>query len=704
MYKYQSPLEMSRQYLLSKWGNFLPEELQAIERAKSIGANEDVYIPAVALNRMKKEDTELGRQYDDYKKSPTTFMSNFKSQYGEWDKWIVGKVLWFVQNAIVDVAETGEELGKAALNPIDTAKGLLSMGKALDIRESNKEAKEMRSALWKTVTDNFGTVEKMKETFYENPFDVLSILVPPVAAAWKVAGVGKLAWTISKAANVVSEWGKLGKVAWGAAKAGLLWAEKTINWLKTYANIDNYIMGKMMKAPWAMISWGQDALGTIVYWNKWGRIMKSTAESTQDTARIAEQTKYGNMTPEQIGKLPDEMIWKVKEWEQVAMKEAWSEVASEWPKQIVPNEAGAVFNKNAFEWFTFWPSKGDWLLSIKYADDAAEVSQDITSVEKKINQAFKESKLTKEWLLQPVNAKQLEIFRSKLDEIASSSDWVPKRMVDVLAGEIRGIQNRTFPKIEKVRKEFSDAYTKIGTLQSEIGKATKDSTIYKRMSTLINDTGLDKETIDFFATKTGVNLEDVAVALSNKDIMGRMGKTPFFTGIIGWGAASFFTWNPAWLISTIWTVALTSPALLYNIAKFTWPKKAAIIRGIADATGATTEAVTGMMDKISKAADASKYTKTVSAARTVGKYAGKTGKAANRPAWYALMQRIYERIKNSDEAAGVSEQREDLQGQMQSIGEMQVQGMQQPQEQQPSQPTQNYGDSGLKYKWEAFNL
>lgn len=106
-------------------------------------------------------------------------------------------------------------------------------------------------------------------------------------------------------------------------------------------------------------------------------------------------------------------------------------------------------------------------------------------------------------------------------------------MVDVIAGEIRGIQNRTFPKIEKVRADFKKAYDKVATLQSEIGKATKDSTIYKRMATLINDTGLNKETIDFFATKTGVNLEDVAVALSNKDLLGRMGKTPFFTGIIG---------------------------------------------------------------------------------------------------------------------------------------------------------------------------
>jgi hypothetical protein len=106
-------------------------------------------------------------------------------------------------------------------------------------------------------------------------------------------------------------------------------------------------------------------------------------------------------------------------------------------------------------------------------------------------------------------------------------------MSNVLAGEIRGIQNRTFTKLDTVRKQFSDAYEKIGTLQSEIGKATKDSTIYKRVGTLINDTGLDKETIEFFAKKTGVNLEDVAVALNNKDIMGRMGKTPFFTGIAG---------------------------------------------------------------------------------------------------------------------------------------------------------------------------
>jgi hypothetical protein len=63
------------------------------------------------------------------------------------------------------------------------------------------------------------------------------------------------------------------------------------------------------------------------------------------------------------------------------------------------------------------------------------------------------------------------------------------------------------------------------------------------------------------------------------------------------------------------------------------------------------------------------------------------------------MQRIYERIKNSEEAAGVSEQREELQGQMQSIGDMQVEGLQQPQEQQPTQQTApDYGDSGLKYK------
>ena len=87
------------------------------------------------------------------------------------------------------------------------------MGKALDFRDSNKEAKEMRSALWKTVTDNFGTVEKMKETFYENPFDVLSILVPAVGAVGKAGKVGKIAKTVAKAADTVSDLGMAGKVA-----------------------------------------------------------------------------------------------------------------------------------------------------------------------------------------------------------------------------------------------------------------------------------------------------------------------------------------------------------------------------------------------------------------------------------------------------------------------------------------------------------
>lgn len=173
---------------------------------------------------------------------------------------------------------------------------------------------------------------------------------------------------------------------------------------------------------------------------------------------------------------------------------------------------------------------------MKISDDVGELTPDTVQAQDSINEAFRLSGLKKDNWLENFDVKQAEKFKSELENAISSGklSQPAANAVTRFTKWFKDIEEKVYPEIGNVKKKFKEAAEFTDTMVKEIGSSkSKDSTIANNLSKVITESGLSKETIDFIASKTGTNLEDVAIALKGKDVMGRAGSSSLFGTMIG---------------------------------------------------------------------------------------------------------------------------------------------------------------------------
>lgn len=128
---------------------------------------------------------------------------------------IAKDVAKFFINVPADSLEVVEELGRAALNPIDTVSGLVKTGKGLSDKAvfsvanaiarqfggkdvpPTEEAK-MIDAIGDKIKQDYGTAGKFKKAVVENPADVLLTVMGGLGVAKDVAKANNLTNAVSK--------------------------------------------------------------------------------------------------------------------------------------------------------------------------------------------------------------------------------------------------------------------------------------------------------------------------------------------------------------------------------------------------------------------------------------------------------------------------------------------------------------------------
>lgn len=696
--QYISPLEKAKKYLSTQ--QFDASDDSFIEQAKKSWYSEDAYLPAIASKKMRQQDAELQSKYTQYKESPTTFMSNFKSEYGKEDRWPVWATLGFVWNTIMDLWENVEEIGSMAAHPIETAKWLGNIV---------AHPVDTSKALWWAVKENFGSIEKAKETFYENPFDVLSILIP----AAKLGKAGKLAtlakdasglWKVTEAAKAGQYWAKLGK----AASATAWFVSKHEELIGKLADISNWDIN-IAKAATKWISWAAsvwtDFASSLMFWAEWKDVLKNLLSRTKTDVGRESLSKYKQMSEE----------WIIKEFEggmATTEKYARTELdnAAKQSAELTPISWGMV-SENLYKWETLkapfqkWgtmfteykfgdASKGEY---INVAEKWVKQSAEAIEAQDTINKVMKEMKMPKNWLDNFSPTKSQNVITKLDDAVKWRLKWVAlsengQNLVKNYIKWMKEAQNTSFPLIKRAREGFKEFSDFSDELASETSLSARQSIIAKRIASAWNKETL-QSAIKYLQKRWWVNLTDMATAIASKKLVWRGSMIALWAG---WLTALT---NPMYLVGAIGYTALTSPAMIYQIAQKTgslraiktmWVEKLA---GISKKLWVTPEEMRKAMINAYTAKDWKAF---VNLAKQVGKWT-----LDRRSLW--LIERMLKWIQEQ-----YSNQSDKLNW---DIGQMET-AMQEwlNTKQLQEQPQIEIGwefqpKSGeLKYKWEPFNL
>jgi hypothetical protein len=568
MFQYISPVDKAKKYLNNL--SMQPEDENFISQATQNGYDENFYLPAIASKKMRQKDTELQSKYQSYKESPTTFMSQLKNQYGKEGRWVVGDTLWFFWNLFTDTGEAVEELGSAVLNPIDTVKWIAGI--------FSKEG--MKAVKW-AIIDNFGTMEKAKETFYENPFDVLSVVLPiaKIGTAGKLGKMAKATKVGSKIATAV-EWSKHATL------------------IKNLADLTNWDLNLIKYGTkWAMSGIGggknlaSQAFSKLALWNA-DAAAKITERASTWTGRQALGKMMEMWEPQMVRKI-DETIPKI---EQAVGKETFT----------AATESKQLGSYPTPEWFVEWPISGRKLVNpttetgdlfsetwvntnfklkqkpdgtyIELAEEGIEKTPEAIKAEQAINDVLKETNFT-DFLkdFDPVKGSQvLKKLNARMAGTGEAGGLAADtaNRVKQFSKWIRDAQTTAYPLIKRARKEAREVTDLMKDFKKEISMNAKDSTLINRVKGVLGNE-ITNKAVKYINQEGGLNLEDMAIALTAKQPISSIGRTSF--NIVMGAGAGILAWSWAALPIALWALGagvLTSPYVLVRILKnIGWPLK-----------------------------------------------------------------------------------------------------------------------------------
>jgi hypothetical protein len=541
-----------------------PEDEDFISQATQNGFDESFYLPAIASKKMRQQDIELEKKYQSYKASPTTFMSQFKNEYGKEDRGIVGDTLGFIGNLFTDTAESVEDIGRAVLNPVETVKWVAGLF-------SKSGMKAVKGAL----AENFGSIEKAKETFYENPFDVLSVVLP-------IAKIGTA--------------GKLGKMA----KATKLWKAVesskyagTINKLADLTNWDINLMKWAAKTAWGAIGWTKnlatEAFSKLALGNSWatGKILDraSTPAGRQWITKMMEMWE-----PQMIRNI-EQTIPKIEE---AVGKETFTaateskqlgslpapETFVEWPisarKLTNPTtETWALFSDTGVKTdFKIKPKEGGVYLEL--SEEWIEKTPEAIKAEQTINDVLKETNFT-DFLKDFDPVKGSQVLKKLNARMAGSGELGGIAMdtanrVKQFSKWIRDAQTTVYPLIKRARKEAREVSDLMKDFKKEISLNAKDSTIINRVKGVLGNE-ITNKAVKYINKEGGLNLEDMAIALTAKQPLSTVSRTAFNIAMGAWAGALIGSGvGIPMLIGAVGSWLITSPFVLVRILKdIGWP-------------------------------------------------------------------------------------------------------------------------------------
>lgn len=586
MFQYISPVDKARRYLNNL--SMQPEDEDFISQATQNGYDENFYLPAIASKKMRQQDTELQSKYQSYKESPTTFMSKFKNEYGKEGRWVVGDTLGLIGNLFTDTGESVEEIGKALWSPIDTAKWIWQLSKALiwpkwkwpGGSELAKEWKDMRDTIKTALKENFGTWEKAKETFYENPFDVLSVVLP-------VAKIGTA--------------GKLGKMA-QATKVGSKIAT-AVEWskhatlIKNLADLTNWDLNLIKYgAKWIGAgTGGLKELATKAFskmaLNNSDAISKITERASTWAGRQAMGKMMEMWEPQMVKKI-DETIPKIEQavgketfTAATESKQLWSyptpESFVEWPisgrKLVNPTtETGEIFSDTGVNTNFKLKQKPDWTY-IELTEEGIEKTPEAIKAEQTINEVLKEADFT-DFLkdFDPVKGSQvLKKLNARMAGTGEAGGLVADtaNRVKQFSKWIRDAQTTVYPLIKRARKEAREVTDLMKDFKKEISATAKDSTMMNRIKGVLGNEITDKA-VKYINKEWGLNLEDMAIALVAKQPISSIGRTWFNIAMWAWAGILAGSWGLPIVLWALWAGVITSPYVLVRTLKnISWPIK-----------------------------------------------------------------------------------------------------------------------------------
>lgn len=638
---YISPVDKAKQYLSSMQIN--PEDQSFIDQSIQQGFDENMYLPAIASKKMREQDTELQSRYTEYKKSPTTFMSNFKADYGEKNRWWAMDAIGFVTNLFVDLWENVEELGKAVLNPVDTIKWL---GRA-----AANPIDTGKAIIW-ALKENFGSLEKAKETFYENPFDVLSVVIPVA----KVAKVGKLASATSKATKL--------DVALNAAKATKFGSgiasqvAKHSGLIDKLADITNWDINLMSSvAKRAAKAWGgaRDLASSLIYGTKGKSALKNLWEATKDPARRAALEWFRNMDETQIVNTTENALAKTEKMAKSELDNAVMQSSElgvhEFPEKFV-DKSGSLKTPGSKKplYQTSWSLETDFSVGnikdmskwnfIKVAEKGIDQTEDALQAQNLINGTMQKYGMGKDWMKNFDPAKTQQVLDGINKALKGDLVWAKistetQRIVQQYSKWLKKAQSTSYPLIKKAREWYKEFDKFTSEIEKEISSGTgRKSTIINRLTNVWNNESI-KKAIKYINEKSGTNLEDISTALLSEKLLGPGAKNALFLGT-AWSAI-----NPAVLVPAVAYTAFTSPALLYKLAKLTGGARNAagriwtIVKDLAKKTGLKEWEIESALTKLRNSPNADTF---FDAVKSMGKWA-----MSRR--WISLMERIQHEIE-----------------------------------------------------------
>ncbi len=633
---YKSPVDTARNYLGDSSPS--PEENNFIEQMKQQGYDENAYLPAIASKRMRAQDASLAQQYDSYQKSPSGYLSNMwnnlfpKTKLSD-TKPGLDRTLWFAGNFTKWVPSTLAWLGDAAMHPVRTAESISSIAGAVwgydplhpidsllamvPGTSANKKQKSTRAALKQELIDNFGSIDKAAETFYQNPFEILQLFTG--AGAWS-----KVAWASSKLGKVVD------------AISGWKTAMPALNSMKDLTNWDIHMMWlshDVTAKPFQAASKGlQDTMSKMAFGQEWAYKAIQGKASTIEGAKSL--TAAESMTPEQKIAQMNTIQPEITSQAKSAMDAGEAAIANDPSKGIVsqlPDSAKiSSFKHNVLK---------DAGLNMKMTEDGVKFTKSPwkdpsytpaqrAEAETVINDTIKELWDGSDFTFGKSNAVMKNL--SKYLDTAGSNP-----LVKPFRDWIRQTQNKLFPDIAAGRATYNKLLWD-APVMSESGKQIASSGFLPRVNKIIGDTSMEpvaklrklsntikdnaailKPEIEKIHKMTGVDLEALAMSAFKEKTVGSsnaantlaastIGGTMAAAGsalarwdlagagiAAGTGAASAF----------VGTKILTSPAILYRVAKMSGELRGWITRALAKATNLPESKVSSALAKVSTAID-----------------------------------------------------------------------------------------------------
>lgn len=549
MFQYISPIDKARRYLNNY--SMKPEDEDFISQATQNGFDESFYLPAIASKKMRQEDAELQEKYQSYKNSPTTFMSNLKNEYGKEGRGIIGDTLGLIGNLFADTAESVEEIGRAVLNPIDTAKWVASLF-----------SKSGMKAVKQALAENFGSVEKAKETFYENPFDVLSVVLP-IAKVGTTGKLGKMVNTTNKLADLTN-W-DINLIKWATKWAGaILWGGKNLA-TKAFSKLslgNSSIIGKVL-----------DRSSTTE-----GRQWISKMMGKTEPQMLRDIDKTIPKIEEAVGKETFTAVTESKQLGSYPLPETFIE----WPisarKLTNPKtDTWELFSDTGVRTdFKIKPKEGGVYLEL--SEEWIEKTPEAIKAEQAINDVLKETNFT-DFLKDFDPLKGTQVLK-KLEARMAGSGELGGMAVDTanrvkqFSKWIRDAQTKIYPLIKRAREEVREVSNLMKDFKKELSLNAKDSTVINRVKGILGNEITDKA-VKYINKEGGLNLEDMAIALTAKQPISSVWRTAFNIAM-GAGAGALMgsgVW-PAMLIGAVGTGLITSPFVLVRILKdIGWPLK-----------------------------------------------------------------------------------------------------------------------------------